>query len=297
MEEFDTDKIDEYLLGRMPPTERAAFEQQLVNEPALAQYVTQQRDLLRGMKVYGDQQFATQLKQVDTELANEGFFLAEADLAKGIEAFGEQDFLANLNNVDSELETEGFFEEEKKKTATPTAKVVQMGRRRRLLSIAAAVGGLVIALWGVWTFTQPDNTFADNFTVYEDQLSPFLAETGFVRPDYIDNLQVGMQAYNQQNHTVAIQDFLNYLQAAPQDDQFYSFAQFYQAQSYLATEQIEFAVPLLEELMAGENFQLSEEVRWYLGLSYWQMDRREEAKKVWQPLRQSERYGERVKAF
>lgn len=332
MEQFDTDTIDKYLLGRLTEAERTTFESALATTPALVQAVEQQRTMLRGIELHGEQQFAAQVKQADEALANTGFFLqetdidaylqatadahttqlveqrmqtdeafaqrvaAQQDLMTGIETFGEQDFLATLKNTDTELAAAGFFTPKTTKK-TPTAKVVPLNRWRRFASIAAAVAGLVIAVWGAWLFLQPTDNFADNFEVYEDQLSPYLEETGFVRPDYFDDLQVAMQLYQEEKYTTAVSKFMNYLQTAPQDDPFYELAQFYQAQSYLASQQMEAAIPILEQLSTQNDFPLREDASWYLALSYLANDKAAAAQPLLQQLLNSKKYGARAKGL
>lgn len=340
MEQFDLDKIEAYVLNDLSATERKDFELAIAKDKHLSQAVEDFKDTLQGIQVFGHQQFKQQIHQIDRDLYQTGFFLADTDLdaylqgnatttirdlieqrkttdpafaaaltqradtLKGIEAFGDNDFLTNLKAIDQDLATEGFFDdsatntiqEAPKDTLPKEAKVVSF-QWRKVLSIAAAIGGFIIGIWVILQFFLPSNVFDENYVAYSDELTPYLEETGFVRPDYLDDLQVGMELYNAKDYTAAQLAFNNFLQTAPKDDQYYPFAEFYLAQSHFELGQIPVGVRILEDLSANPtgSFLLEEDVQWYLALGYIEMGETMKAKRLLEQLKTSEKYGKQVR--
>lgn len=329
MEEFDLGKIDDYLLGQLAEYEQQQVVQQINSSEEFAELVQQRQDFLQGIELFGEQQFIEELKKKDTELAANGFFLTESDIddyvnnnanisisnlvkkrmqmdddfareiverteiVTGINVFGEQDFLKKLQQTDDSLEQEAFFTvESQQRKISP--RIVKL-KRRRWLSIAAAVAGLLIIIVGVIQFFTHTNIFNRNFVAYEDQLSNYLTESGFVRPAYLDDLLQGMNFYNQQKYQVAQNYFNQYLNVAPSDDQFYLSAQFYLAQTYLINKEVEIAIPLLENLIQRSDFQWSAAARWYLALSYVENGQKDRAQPILRQLLNNKEYAVRAK--
>ena len=329
MEQFDADRIEAYVLNNLPLREQTLFETALKTDERLAQAVANFSDQLQGIEAFGDQQFIQSLESVEQSLANEGFFLDELDigqylngtatpqveqqiqqrlkndpafakmlatqkdLIRGIEVFGERDFMSALQEADQELANRDFFQSKTTTTEQTAAKTVRCSRRQ-LLSIAAVVGGLIIGVWVALPLIS-NNVFDENYVAYADELTPYLSETGFVRPDYLKDLMVGMELYNQRDYVSAKLAFTNYLQAAPPDEMYRPFANFYLAQTYLATGAVGAAIPLLENLVQRVDFQLQEDAQWYLALSNLEKGAEGRGKKLLQKLSNSTKYGERAR--
>lgn len=331
MKQFDEDKIEAYLLGNLSPQERTLFEVELQTNEELVQTVADFSDRIFGIETYGEQQFLKSIQTIDQSLENEGFFLEEGnidqhlkgtatpqvekqiqqrikndpefaeslksqkDLIQGIEVFGEQDFMAALKEADQELANQDFFQSTNTDTKNQSSAKMVSINRRRLLSIAAAIGGVIIGSWAVLQLLFPSNVFDKNYVAYTDELTPYLNETGFVRPDYLEDLTAGMELYNQQEYMSAKLAINNYLQAAPMDEPYRPFANFYLAQSYLATGAVGEAIPLLENLVQGSDFQLREDAQWYLALSYLKNGAEVRGKELLRELSNSIKYGKRAR--
>ena len=68
------DKIDAYLNDVLSAVERAKFEQELADDPALRREFDLVQDMLGGVELAGDEALKAQIGAAHSELGEEGFF-------------------------------------------------------------------------------------------------------------------------------------------------------------------------------------------------------------------------------
>lgn len=80
MENFDTEKIEEYLKGQLSPSEQKIIVDRMATEPAFAEAVTLHQISIAGIEQFGLQQIQANIRTLDTDLEQDGFFLTMDDL-------------------------------------------------------------------------------------------------------------------------------------------------------------------------------------------------------------------------
>jgi len=251
---------------------------------------------------------AADLAAFEKEMAADKDLAAEidfhADVIKGIEGAAPLDFRKMVGNVHEEMKTEGFFSD------TETDEVVENNTQQeatvrnislfRRLAIAASFALVLTAGW--FLLNQPNNTpeqlFADNFTIHQDVLSmeveDRLAETGFgTNKVTLNELQKGINAYNEQDYNIAISTFNNFEGIAP-EDALINYAKFYKAIALLKTEQVSTAQEVLERIIEQPAFPLIDDAKWYLALIYLKQDNKQGATFLLRTLSLSDAYKERA---
>lgn len=66
--------IDDYLLGKLNNTEARAVEMRAADDPEFAKELQLQRDMLKGIELYGDEHIKAKIAALDQSLAASGFF-------------------------------------------------------------------------------------------------------------------------------------------------------------------------------------------------------------------------------
>jgi len=159
---------------------------------------------------------------------------------------------------------------------------------------------LAIGLTTWWFFSQPvtpQQIYASNFSMPTDVLSveikDGLAETGFgSNNDALEGLQGAMDNYNTGKYEVAVQQFRNFRNTAP-EDVLVNYTKFYEAVSLLKTEKFADAQQQLENLNVA-TFPLQNEVQWYLALTYLKQGKMDDAKTILQALSKVAEYQSRA---
>jgi len=241
---YNIDDIEDFLNQEMNAAELAAFEKEMA---------------------------------ADKELAAEVDF--HEDVIKGIQGAAPMDFQKMISETHGVLKEEGFFSEEaveqtKASTIKKEAKVRRIGFSR-VLAYAASVALVLFAGWWVFSSqpTQPEQLFANNFSIHQDVLSveieDRLAETGFgTNKEALNNLQIAIDNYNSGRYQEAVDQFSAFQANAPQDG-LASYASFYKAIASLKLNNAEVAETALEALVKQKDrFPLAEDAKWYLALTY-----------------------------
>lgn len=284
MEHLDTDRIDEYLSGRMDAQQRLAFEAELKENEALARELALQEDILQGIEYYGRTQFEENLDLVQESLEREGFFADDDEkaLLEGMEYVGRQGFEQSVKEVEQQLSSEGYFERAENSEPEGTVKVRFLTGRRIILSLVASVLLLITVGWLIFRPTVEERLFADYFTPPADELSEEvvleLSEVGFAGNEkaFLQGLQAALADYQSSRFsevTAALEDLLRQYPAASEASE----ARYYLAVSYLAVNRPDRAKPLLERLADEAPAGILADVQWYLALSYLQSEDKEKA--------------------
>lgn len=189
------------------------------------------------------------LMEKDSEFKNEVAFLE--DFHKVAEAEGED----HLRNLLSDFETE--YQPYKKSSRT-------------LWYVAASV----IALLGMayfFTIMQPttsENLFADNFKPYKNVVHPVVRGA-----QVLDQKTKAFSTYNNRNYEEAILRF-----EALYNQTGTPYYLFYQANAFLANNQVEEAIPLLEKHLETDD-SLKDKTPWYLAMAYLKLQDNENARR------------------
>lgn len=168
-----------------------------------------------------------------------------------------------------QIHTENFAREE-----TP---VVSMRSRSRYfpLAIAASLALLILAGWWVFSLqsSQPEALYAAYFSPAEGLPTTL---------GYADNAQFteGMISYKLGEYAEA----LDYWQPLLSNDPANDTLNYYGGLAYLAGEQPEKAITLLDKVAANENSGYNTDARWYLALAYLKNEQTTEAQALLQVL-------------
>lgn len=239
------DRIDAYLNDVLSEAERAKFEQELANDPALRQEFDLVQDILGGVELAGDEALKAQIGAAHHELATEGFFAKPE--AKIVEM-----------------------------------KPAQWGMRR-VLAVAASVLLLVAA--GVWWWSNSQGDAGQRIiqqyyaaettklaTAIDDTSAPGLGQDDRPRRS---SLAAALKLYQSRSFGEAEKALETHLQTYPQD----TISQFYLALSHLELGHFEQATALLRPItpttltpdarpgQASQVLDFQYEITWYLALA------------------------------
>lgn len=139
-------EIYRFLNGEMNEAERAVFEQRLQQEPDLAKETDFHRDLLKGVRLYGDRRLQNRIQQTEEEAKKKGLLLTDQhiiqylgdelpeeltnifeermakdeafaeevafqqDLLSSINLLGDQQLQESIQAADAKMQESGFFE-------------------------------------------------------------------------------------------------------------------------------------------------------------------------------------------
>jgi tetratricopeptide (TPR) repeat protein len=127
-----------------------------------------------------------------------------------------------------------------------------------------------------------EKLFAEKFEFYPNML------TDATRSDTIDPssapLKEIMEKYDSKNYEAALEGINKYLQENPE----YYKAKFYRGLIYLKNRELENAIGDFEDVIKN-NSQFKEEAEWYLSLSYIRAQRKDDAVKLLNEMKQNSR--------
>lgn len=256
MNESYYDRIHQYLQNTMDPKERAAFELEMDQQPALREDVHTERLLLAGIEKAGEQAAREQIQSVHRQLKEEGWLEAV-------------------------------------RPETPTFTIIFQQNMKRIISIAAA---LVALLGAVWFFNPKSDSVSPQalFQQYHQpqQELPRLRNILAQRESYglagnTDTLVQSLQLFEAGKYQECAQLLSAYRQEHPLD----TTAQYYLGLTYLNAGNYAKAIELLQPISLAEQSDFKNDALWNLGLCYLQTtDGVKEAREVFTQLSQNNNY-------
>ena len=263
---YSDEYIDNYLKGQLETSEQIAFEQYLQTDNALSQRLETERMIVARIELLGRKEIVGTVRRIEQQLAKKSFF---KDLEKKTTtpSLNTTDLKEKVKSIDRKLAKEDFFKNLEKKEAT---KVVQHpSSYRKMLSIAASFALILSAGWWIMN-NNNTNSLLDQPIAYQDVLSSKLQQTtGFTeQPSYYQPLETGIQAYNSKNFEQAISYFDTYLKEADKEDTYRVYAIFYKGLAQIEQAQVQAGIMSLEQVTDQEYFELKEDAKWLLVLSY-----------------------------
>ncbi|AXT57680.1 hypothetical protein J8L88_21600 [Aquimarina sp. MMG015] len=193
------------------------------------------------------------LLENDTTFRKDVEFLKDLNLVAGVE---DRDGLRNsLAGFEAKIEAK-------------ETKVIPLFNYKKLLVAASIL--LVVAIGGI-TFLKPfgvdtNQLYAENFEPYKNVVTPI------VRGDEATNEEtIAFTSYESKNYELAAEQFGNLFKTTKS-----AYFLLYQANSLLASNKTQEAIPLLEQHISLGD-QLSERGKWYLSLAYLKENRKKEA--------------------
>lgn len=163
---------------------------------------------------------------------------------------GEREFLNNLKNWENEIS---------QKQETPVYNI------NRILAVAATVLVLIIPLTYWWISEQSSVNSNDLFVAYFQPYDDVVSE----RSNEVDDFQVGMSAYNNNNYEQAIK----HLKLVREQDSNKNAANLYLGIAYLANNQPDDAEQLFSLLKNSDDGLYKEVAEWNLVLTYLKKDK------------------------
>lgn len=242
---FNHNDIHAYLNGTMKEEQVDLFENRLANDKAFAEKVARETSIL-----------------------------------EGIQQVGEQNTRAELKKVEGELEQEGFFDTKEKQEKT--GRVISLFGRRAM-AIAASIA-LLIGAYFFWDINGNFSS-TNNLVAYEDVLTPEIdkeiVNPGFASDEeQLKALKECMKLYKAKQYEKAIPDFEQHLNKYPDELE----APLYLGISYLMNNQNTKAKNSLQKLANSPNTELTDEAQWYLANAHIRLDERDDAKALLQAL-------------
>ncbi|MEM7371428.1 MAG: hypothetical protein AAF587_22630 [Bacteroidota bacterium] len=240
-------QLYQYLNEEMEPNERAAFEQKIQEDKALAQEVEFHRDVLLGVEWAEDQTLANKIAKNAAKLEEEGFF-----------------------------ETGGGMTSSDRNASTAATFQIRSLFRPRYYAIAASLLVLLIIGWFLSQSSNPyQKVYANHYEVdrtsLQEQLTD-LSKSGMATPDIDRRTQLlaALKQLELANYSQASLALKNHLTAYPTDE----VASLFLGQSLMQESQYNEAVRVLQPVAdAAGPFQ--QQARWYLGLALLQADDQE----------------------
>lgn len=189
----------------------------------------------------------------------------------------ELEFQSNLQQVVEKEEDETF-----KVTLNEFENGRQATSKRPILRWLVAASFMVLVVVGslLYTKSSTDSLFAENFEPYANVIQPV------VRGMDTDDIKTkAFVAYENEAFELAETHFTTLLNSTSD-----SYVLFYLANTKLALEKANEAIPLLNSYMStGEN--LGSQAQWYLALAHLQINEKAQAKEVLQKIVKFEGYG------
>lgn len=150
----------------------------------------------------------------------------------------------------------------------------------RIWWIAASfIGVLLITYFFNFTSTSTEELFAENFEPYRNVIQPIVrggSDMSLLSDTFI--------SYENKEYDKAIQGFSELIETedAP-------YASFYLANSYLASNNAEKAIPLLQQYIKNQD-SLKDKATWYLALAYIKSNQQEQAILILESILSSQGY-------
>ena len=258
-EVVEMEAIERYLQGDMKGKELKDFEDRLVNNPSFAQEVDLFLDLIQSIEINGDEKLKASISKVHKSLEKDNFF--------------EQ--ASSLQSI-----------QEHKEILIPQV-TLRRAKIRRFLSIAAGVIFLITGTFFLFkppSIITPKEQFTKVFkpetkqlnTILDNLESYGLADSNIPRKKA---LVKALYLYEKGDYQQAQKDLSKHIITYKEDN----ISSFYLGLCYLHTDSYTEATTHLQSLAQDENFELYDESRWYLALSYMMLNSTKgeiEAKKI-----------------
>jgi TolA-binding protein len=241
MNEQYIDTIHRYLNGTMDPSERDAFEAEMLHDSSLRKAVELERNLLAGIKKSGEQTVRNTIHTVHSNLKKEGFFAADA-----------------------------AEEPEPQLHITYTSNRFTM---RKLISIAASI---IVLAGAVWFFTIR-NASVEIKDLYHEYYTP---ETDVQRakdliatmqsnglagvPTDTDTLKAALTLYEEGKYTESLEILNAFIENHPDNDA----AQYYIGVIHMSQERYAKAIEMLLPVSRLDTSTFQNDALWNLGLCY-----------------------------
>jgi hypothetical protein len=290
MKNLNQERIERYVLQNMEDNERKSFENELEGNAGLQREVRLMKNIVGGMSVAAERQFADTIQSVEESLDQGGFFLATEDreLLEGIRTEGFRQLTDVVKDVSESLDEEGFFGESETKVipmAQTDKKVRSLWPR---LAIAMSLALLITLSWFLFRPApqSPQQLFASYFAPAADDISSTvaddLAEMGFASDERaaLLNIENLMNAYNAGNDSEVLAIYRSLEVNLGQTD-YEKQVRFYAAQSLIRSGEAGEALSILQDLLDRPTLDNEDAVRWYAGLANLQLDRPEDALELW----------------
>jgi TolA-binding protein len=239
--------IDDFLLGRMSPSDRQAFEDRMSQDSDLQKKVELQRKLIAGMREYKDRQ---------------DFF----SILKNEEAYD------NTNTPTSS--------QEPRSNSQNQAKIIRFQSVRRGLAVAASIAVLILA-WFVFRPDGPSSELArEYFSLMESERMPTLDGMGFGDENerIKELMDQGIQGLRTNNTSVAYDAFLSIQNQTEEGTYAHTLASFYLGQIALSKEEYAEAEILFTAVQANSGLPIESDNQYYLALSLIGQDKYEPAR-------------------
>lgn len=239
---LNEENIRDYLRGNLEESLRAPFEERLKNDPAFAEEVRLEKDMLEGINLYAGEEEAQKIQRVRQRLQEDGFFPGQESPPKG--------------------------------------KVVSLSRRR-LIAIAASLAILLAAGLYLFLPDSGTGTYAGLYEAYyrpETAVLPALLDqleaSGFAQDvEQSRQLADALQRYETGAYAEAASALSTYLEQYPQDRE----ARLFLGLAGLETGQYREAIPELRAAGKAAEPQVAAAANWYLALALLQTGKAEEA--------------------
>jgi tetratricopeptide (TPR) repeat protein len=183
---------------------------------------------------------------------------------KAIHAFGDNKIKALLQEEEAKLT-------ESTPKATPKIVEIRTPQYSRLKwAIAASL--LVAASTATWYFTQnkdikTESIYAAKFKPYRNYEKPTVRDNG-----YKDDAEKAFALYDNGNYKEAL-IYFEKINAATSTGGSPRHSLFLQANAYLATQQLDKAIPILTELSASNDSEWQQKGEWFLALALSETDK------------------------
>ncbi len=151
-------------------------------------------------------------------------------------------------------------------------------RKRNTIAIAASFTIFLVSIASYFYITKPippshsEIAFAKYFEPYPN----VFGQRGTPSPRD-QEFHEALVAYDRQDYAKANLLFATLLEKKTSAS---SYLPFYHAISFLAREQAEKAIPLLESILSDETAGLKPEAKWYLALAYLQVNQKDQARQI-----------------
>lgn len=231
MNDLDYDKIDRYIEGKMSTEELQDFEQKLKVDETLADAVTLQSDLLKGIELFGDQQLRENIQQAERNITNSES-LREQPKPRRIVLFSIRNMAIAASFL--VLIVAGFF----------------------LFRTTDQPGRLYA------NYFQMDLPALDNEI---EDLS--LLGMGIADRERRDQLKSGLELVQAEQYDEAVKSLREHLQAYPQDE----VATYFLGLSLMQIKSFEEAIRVLAPIESNEVSEYNEDARWFQSLSWLQI--------------------------
>ena len=262
-------QIERYLHQHMSEEEQKSFEETMKTDAALQKEVQLHQEVEDTLKNEEVHAFRSALKEVNTSW--------QKPIERGSEEMGR---LVRGGEGVRERRVTGREERGSDGSVERGRRVI--GRRvilRRVVSIAAVLGIGIVAFLYLWNASDANTN--DLFTQYYQPYQLIIEERS-VPIEEQSKLKQALQSYKKKDFAKASEAFENLAKAKPEVTAF----PFYAGLSYLANNNAEKAIPLLENIVDSNDLLFAQQARWYLALSHLQVKNIDEAVAILEQIKE-----------